>query len=140
MKNFVRILSLTLVAVMLAVTLVSCGAPAKTAADAKLALEEEGYTVVNDTVAAPLLFKASSITCTSKVTGVKLVEDEEGNKKTEYVAIYYFSDKDNATKAMEKIGDEEKSDKDEKAEDWVSATQSGAMIYYGTKAAIKAAK
>ena len=81
MKNFVRILSLTLVAVMLAVTLVSCGAPAKTAADAKLALEEEGYTVVNDTVAAPLLFKASSITCTSKVTGVKLVEDEEGNKK-----------------------------------------------------------
>ena len=141
MKNFVRILSLALVAVMLAVTLVSCGAPAKTAADAEAALKENGYTPINDDRIVPGVLALSGIaSCTNKVTGVKFVEDEDGNKKTEYVAIYYFADKDSATKAMEKIGDEEKKDKDEKAEDWVSATQSGAMIYYGTKAAIKAAK
>jgi len=69
-----------------------------------------------------------------------LDEGEDGEKKVEHVTIYYYDTKDVATAAMEKIqklADEEKSD--EKT-DWVGATQSGNIIYFGTKAAIKAAK
>lgn len=124
MKKFVRILALTLVAVMLCASLASCGAPNKDPEKALAALKEEGYAAVK---------------VGDYVSGTKVVE-EDGEKKIEHVTIYYYDSKDDATAAMEKIqklADEEKGDNDS---DWVSATQSGNMIYFGTKAAIKAAK
>lgn len=140
MKKFVRILSLTLVAVMLCATLASCGAPAKTAADAEAALKEEGYVVVNDSTVTPLIFKAAGYELSNVVTGSKSVEDKDGNKQLEVVVIYYFADKDNAEKALEKVKENAKEKKDDEAKDWVEPTRSGSMVYFGTKAAIKAAK
>ena len=125
MKKFVRILALALVAVMLCATLASCGGPNKDPDKALAALKEEGYTAVK---------------VGDYVSGTKLVKDDDGKDKVEHVTIYYYDSKEDATAAMEKIqklADEEKDDKDT---DWVGATQSGSMIYFGTKAAIKAAK
>ena len=88
-----------------------------------LALKEEGYAAVK---------------VDDYVSGTKIVE-EDGEKKVEHVTIYYYASKDDATAAMEKI---QKLSNEKKGEnsDWVGATQSGSMIYFGTKAAIKAAK
>ena len=123
MKKFVRILALSLVAVMLCASLVAC-APSKDPDKAVAALKEAGYTAVK---------------VGDYVSGTKIVE-EDGEKKVEHVTIYYSDTKDDATAAMEKIqklSDEEKGDNDS---DWVGATQSGNIIYFGTKAAIKAAR
>ena len=141
MKKFVSIISLVLVAAMLCVSLVSCGAPAKDPADAKAALSENGYVATKDDTVVPGILKIAGFDCTSVVTGTKTVEDDEGNKSVEHVSIYYFADKDAAEKAMTKIEEYASDDKDE-AEDsnWVATTQSGAMVYYGTKQAIKDAK
>ena len=125
MKKFVRILALTLVAVMLCATLASCGGPNKDPDKALASLKEEGYTAVK---------------VGDYVSGTKIEKGDDGKDKLEHVTIYYFDSKEDATAAMEKIqklADEEKDDKDT---DWVGATQSGSIIYFGTKAAIKAAK
>ena len=74
------------------------------------------------------------------VTGTKVSEDKDGNKVTDIVVIYYFADKDNAEKALEKVKENAKEKKEETKEDWVEPTRSGSMVYFGTKAAIKAAK
>lgn len=141
MKKFVSIISLVLVAAMLCVSLVSCGAPAKDPADAKAALEENGYVATKDDTIVPNILKIAGFDCTSVVTGTKTVEDDEGNKSVEHVSIYYFADKDAAEKAMTKI-EEYAADEKEDADDtnWVATTQSGAMIYFGTKQAVKDAK
>ena len=123
MKKFIRVLALTLVAVMLCASLASCGAPNKDPEKALASLKEEGYAAVK---------------VDDYVSGTKIVE-EDGEKKVEHVTIYYYASKDDATAAMEKI---QKLSNEKKGEnsDWVGATQSGSMIYFGTKAAIKAAK
>ena len=55
--------------------------------------------------------------------------------------MFYFADKDNAEKALDKVKEYASDDKKESDEStWVEPTRSGAMVYYGTKAAIKAAK
>lgn len=137
MKNFVRILSFALVAVMLCATLASCGGPAKDPADAVAALKENNYVAVEDKTITPGLLKIAGIDgVESVVSGSATIED-----KFETVTILYFKDKDAAKAAWEKAEKYAAEDKDEKAEesDWV-VKQSGAMIYYGTKNAIKAAK
>ncbi len=139
MKKFVRILCFALVTLMLCATLASCGAPAKDPADAEAALEEAGYTVVNDSKALPALYKVAGYDLDNVVSGTKISKDDEGNTVTEHVTIYYFADKDNAEKAMEKIADDEKEEKGEN-ENWVSATRSGSMVYFGTKQGVKDAK
>lgn len=141
MKKLVRILALTLVAVMLCATLASCGAPAKDPADAKAALEEAEYTVVKDDTVLPAVFKLAGYELTSVVSGTKTSKDDEGNTVVDHVTVYYFADKENAEKALAKVKEYASEDKDD-ADDstWVEATQSGSMVYYGTKAAIKAAK
>ena len=143
MKKLVRILSLSLAALMLLLTLVACGAPAKDPAKAEAALEEAGYTVSSDTRIIPAIFKVAGYNLTSVLSASKIVTDDEGNKKVEYISVYYFTDKENAEKALAKVEEYATDDKEsEEAEDsdWVNPTRSGAMIYYGTKAAIKAAK
>lgn len=141
MKHFVRILSLTLVLSLLSVTLLACGKPAKDPADAKAALEEAGYVVAKDDRILPATFTALGYSLTSVVTGSKIGKDDAGNTVVDHVSIYYFKDKDAATKALDKIKENEAADKGNSDEsNWVAPTQSGSMVYYGTKAAVKAAK
>ena len=139
MKKFVRILTLTLAAVLLCGMLASC-APAKNPEKAEKALKEEGYTVLSDDKGIPAGYKAAGFDLDVVVSGTKLVEDDEGNKKIEHVTIYYFIDKENAEKAMEMIKKDSSEDKEDDDTDWVEPTQSGKIVYYGTKAAIKAAR
>ena len=137
MKTFVRALSLTLVAVMLCAVLASCGGPAKDPADAVAALKENGYVAAEDKVAIPAALKLLGVNgVKSVVSGSATVEE-----KFQTVTIVYFDDKDAAKTAMEKLEKYASDEKDDKVEesDWV-VKQSGAMIYFGTKAAVKAAK
>ena len=57
MKNFVRLMSLALVAVMLCATLASCGGPAKDPADALAALKENEYVAAEDKLIIPAALK-----------------------------------------------------------------------------------
>ncbi|MBQ2758002.1 MAG: hypothetical protein IJF31_05890 [Clostridia bacterium] len=139
MKMFARALSLALVALMLCTALVAC-APAKDPADAEAALKEAEYVVLNDDKVTPAVFKLAGYDLKNVVTGTKVSEDKDGNKVTDIVVIYYFADKDNAEKALEKVKENAKEKKEETKEDWVEPTRSGSMVYFGTKAAIKAAK
>ena len=137
MKKFVRILSFALVAVMLCATLASCGAPAKEPADAVAALKENNYVAAEDKLVIPTALKLAGVDgVKSVVSGSATIED-----KFETITIVYFNDKDAAKTAMEKVEKYASDNKDSKAEesDWV-VKQSGAMIYFGTKAAVKAAK
>ncbi len=137
MKKFARIMSLALVAVMLCATLASCGGPAKDPADALAALKENEYLAAEDTLIVPAALKLAGISgVKSVVSGSATIDD-----KFETVTIVYFDDKDAAKDAMEKVEKYADENKDDKAEDsdWV-VKQSGAMVYYGTKAGIKAAK
>ena len=141
MKHFVRILSLALALMLLSLSLVACGAPAKDPADAKKALEEAKYTVAKDDTILPGIFKGLGYDLTSVVTASKVEKNDEGKTVIDHVTVYYFKDKDAATKAMDKIKEYESADKkDQEESNWVAPTQSGSMVYYGTKAAIKAAK
>ena len=141
MKTAVRILTLALAMVLLCGALTACGAPAKDPEDAKTALKEAGYTILESDTALPIAFKLAGYDLSTVLTATKAVTDDEGKTVVEHVTVFYFADKDNATKAMEKVkaeADSAKKDQDESR--WVNPTQSGAMVYYGTKAAIKAAK
>ena len=124
MKKFVSIISLVLVAAMLCVSLVSCGGPAKDPADAKAALEENGYLVV-------------------KVdTAILLPEDVEatvlGTTDENYILITYYETSDAAEAAWEKAQEEAKELEDEYEN--VVCKKSGKMIYIGTEQAVKDAK
>lgn len=124
MKKFVSIISLVLVAAMLCVSLVSCGAPAKDPADAKAALEENGYAVI-------------------KVdTAILLPDDVEatvlGTTTENYIMITYYKSTDAVKSAWEKAQDEAKA-LEGKYEN-VVCKKSGKMIYIGTEQAVKDAK
>ena len=125
---------------MLLATLASC-APASDADKAVEALKAEGYTTFRDNTVFPTAFKLAGYSLNVVVTGTKTVKDKDGKDTVETVTIFYFADKDNAEKAYEKVKDEEKdSKKDSEESNWVSATKSGKMVYFGTKQAIKDAR
>lgn len=137
-KLLKRILVIATAALML-VTLVSCGGPAADPEDAKAALEENGYTAV--------LLDGTAVEIAAAALGV---EDMEANltafKEDNAITIYYFENKDAAEAAWEKIEDEAEEakkeydeEKDEDDPDFV-IKKSGAMIYFGTADAVKAAK
>ena len=142
MKKFVRILSVVLVALMLLVTLTACAAPSKNAEKAIKSLEKSGYTVVHDTKVLPGIFTFAGYDLTSVVTASKTVTDKNGEKKIEFLSIYYFADKETAEKALEKVetyASEDKAEDNTAESRWVAPTRSGNIVYYGTKAAVKAA-
>ena len=137
MKKFTRVLCLTLVAVMLCGVLASCGGPAKDPADAKAALKDNGYTVT--------AMDSSLISTMASVLGFKGLEAVvNGEKDGEVVSIYYFEDADAAEAAYEKVEKLYQEAVDELAEEGVETElifkKSGAMVYMGTKQAIKDAK
>ena len=130
MKKLFKITSLTLVLLMLIASLVACGGPAKKPADAKAALEANGYSVV--------LSEGKALEAIASLLGIddldaKIVATSKEDLD-DYVTIYYFEDADDAEAAWEKIQTEA-----DKADAEV-VKKSGNMIYYGTEAAVKAAK
>ena len=69
------------------------------------------------------------------VKGSKTDDDNNLQK----VTIWYFKDSAVANKVWEDAQSEANKDEDKDDKDWTVA-KSGAMIYYGTSAAIKAAR
>ena len=105
MKKFVKILSLSLVAVMLLAMLASC-APASDPGKAVEALKAEGYTALRDNNVIPAAFKLAGYSLDVVVTGTKTIKDKDGKKTVESVTIFYFANKEDAEKAYDKVKDE----------------------------------
>ena len=134
MKKSFKFLALSLVLVTLVAAFASCGAPAKNPDDAKAALEDNGYAVLQSDLLASALALAGIKDVDSIVSGSATIDD-----KFETVTILYFKDKDAANEAWENAQKYANDKKEDKAENWV-VKKSGAMIYFGTPNAIKAAK
>lgn len=132
MKTFVKVLALSLVAVMMCAVLVSCGGPASDPDKAAKALEDADYIVVkaDDKVSLALYETMGVKKLECVITAYN--EDEEG------IVIFYFEDKAAANDAWETI--EEEAKEATKDEEDIVIKKSGKMIYYGTKQAIKDAK
>ena len=135
MKKTLRLIALALVFVMSVAMLASCGAPNKDPDDAIAALEDNGYKAAKDNVIVPIALRALGVDGVKTVISGSAVIDE----KFQTVTVIYFESKDDANDAWEKVQKYADDEKDDKAEDWV-CKKSGAMIYYGTSAGIKAAK
>ncbi len=142
MKTSVRMLALVLAVALLACCLGACTArPAKNPADAEAALKEAGYLVFCDNTVMPRHFEQLGYDLTCTLTATKESKSSDGDTKTDLVVVYYFADKENAQKALDKVREYAAEDKDEIADDaWIAPTGSGAMVYYGTKSAFRAAK
>lgn len=132
MKKTLRLLALSLVLVTMVALFASCGGPAKDPADAKAALEENDYVALKDDTVTPGLMALAGIKDVDCVVSGT-------NSDGEHVTIVYFESKDAANTAWEKIQEYAEDDKKDEESDW-SIKKSGIMVYYGTSAAIKAAK
>jgi hypothetical protein len=139
MKKITKILAIALLAIMSLTVLAAC-APNADPDKAKAALEKNEYKATKSTGmavdATELLLGIDDLECI--ITGTKTVENEDGETKVEHVTIYYFEDAKAAKAAFAKLQGESDEEKEEET-DWVFK-QSGAMVYYGTKAAVKAAR
>ena len=128
MKKFTKILALTLVLMMSVALFASCAAPNKDPEKAKEALEKAEYEVIYaDEELAEL---AAGMLGVEKVTA--LISASKGDDAIE---IFYFEDAAAANDAFDTV-----KEMAEKAGTTAEVKKSGNMIYYGTPAAIKAAK
>ena len=124
MKKTVKIIALAMVALMLMLALVSCGAKPNEDPDAaKKALEENGYTVVKLPISDEIFITAY--------------------KGDDSIDITYYKDEAAAEEAYEEAKEEFNEMKDEAEELFedfnLEIGQSGNMIWVGTPDAIKAA-
>ncbi len=135
MKHTLRMIALSLVLVMSVLVLASCGGPNSDPDKALAALKENGYTAAeSDTIAVAALTLAGIKNVQSVVSGSAKIDD-----KFETITILYFADSDAADAVWEKAQEYAEDEKDDAEDsDWV-CEKSGAMIYFGTKAAVKAA-
>lgn len=133
MKKFAKIAAVVLVAVMALAVLVAC-APNSDPDKAVSALKENGYT-------ATKVSAGSYAGLTAVVTGSKgLLSSILGGEDFQFITIYYFESKSAANDAWDAIqGEADKNSNKKDDSDWVVA-KSGAMIYFGTKQAVKDAK
>ncbi len=129
-----RIISAVLVCILMVgcvFALASCGGPNSDPLKAKEALTEAGYTAVkfdaDGNIGEIAIIAAMKIAGISNIKNV-VTGSKDGNVE---VTIIYFDTKDNAKAELEDVQDYA-GDKEVK--------QSGAMLYYGTEAGIKAAK
>ena len=135
MKKTIKLLAVAMCVVLLALALVACG-PKSDPDKAKAALENKGYSVAKTNgyvsgVVSALLGGESTIDAT--ITASKDIKDADGNTtKTESVTIIYYK---TAADAKEAWKDWSQSDR----EAYEVAKCSGRMIYWGTRAAVKAA-
>ena len=138
MKKFAKITAVVLVAVMALAVLVACG-PASDPDKAIAALKKHEYTAAKDTVLVPVALTALGVKGVDTViSGSKTVKDGDKNK-LETVTVVYFTDSASAKEAFAKVEEYANKQNKDKESDW-TVKQSGAMIYYGTSAAIKAAR
>lgn len=135
MKKTVKILAVALSILLLALALVAC-APKSDPDQAKTALENNGYTAIKTSgyvsgVVSALLGGESTIDAT--VTATKDIKDADGKTtKTESVTIIYYKTSADAKEAWKSWSEADQ-------EKYEVAKCSGRMIYWGTKAAVKAA-
>ena len=132
MKKSIRLLALAMLTVMLCLTLASCGGPNADPDKALENLKENGL---------PLSVKVPNIVSGLGVDGVDCVVTGTGKIDDEYahITIIYFEDSASAKDAWEDVQKFADDEKGNDAKDWV-CKKSGKMIYFGTKAAVKAAK
>ena len=132
MKTFVKVLALSLVAVMMCAVLVSCGGPNKDPKKAAEALEEAGYSVQLVDENMPEGYEATII-----ATKIDLE-----NEKVDFISIAYYSDTEVLNADWEEAQDSVKDMAEEMGleESEIVVKKSGKMIYIGTKDAVKAAK
>lgn len=133
MKKFTKILALTLVLVMSVVMLASCGGPNADPDKAVDALKDNGYEASQDKRMVPVLSALIGIEKLESVVSAVKADDE-----FDAITIFYFEDKAAANDAWDKVEDYINDEIDDDA-DWI-VKKSGAMIYAGSKDAIKAAK
>ncbi len=137
MKKTFRLVAVALVAVMLCLALASCGGPNADPEKAVEGLKDAGLVAAEDKLIVPTALKLAG------VKGIDTVVGGAGKIDDEYavITVIYFDeaeDAKNAMEAVEKYADDNKS-KDAKDSEW-EFKQSGKMIWYGTKNAVKAAK
>ena len=134
MKKFAKVMAVMMVAVIALALLVSC-APNSDPDKALSALKENGYTAARDSLIVPTALTLVGVKGIEVViSGTKVVDGT-----TEHVTIIYFNNSSSANDAWDDVKKYAEDNKDDKDSNWVFA-KSGAMIYYGTSAAIKAAK
>ena len=128
MKKFTRILALTLVLIMSVALFASCAAPNKDPKKAKEALEKAEYEVTfADGELADL---AATILGVEKVDAMI-----SATKGDDAIEIIYFDDAAAAKEFFDVVKEAA-----EEAGTTAKVQRSGNMVYYGTPAAIKAAK
>ena len=134
MKKTMKLIALALVLTLSVVMLASCFGPNANPEKAIEALKENDYKAAEDDTVLPLIFAGLGIKdVDTVVTGTTIIDN-----KGEHVTIVYFEDADAATAAWDKVKEyAEKEDKEEEDTDW-TINKFGKMIYWGTKAAIKA--
>ena len=134
MKKTMRHIALALILTLSVLMLASCSMPNTDPEKAIEALKKNDYKATHDDTVLPFVFAGLGIQdVDTVVTGTAII-----NKKGEHVTIVYFEDTDAAKAAWEKVKKyAEEEDKKEEDSDW-TIQQSGKMIWYGTKAAIKA--
>ncbi len=142
MKKSIKILSVMLLAALALSLLVAC-TPVPNADSSKALenLKDNGYTAAQDTTIVPTALRLLGVNgISSVIKGSKTVTTDDGNKY-ETVTIVYFTSNDAAKTAWETVKEyaEDKNDDKDEDSDWI-VNISGSMIYYGTTAAIKAAK
>ena len=136
MKKSIRILALAMVTVMLCLTLASCGGPNTDPDKALESLKDNGISWAGkDTIVIPLSLGALGVDdIDTVVSGTGEIDG-----KYAHITIVYFKESKDAKDAWEKVQKYADDKKNDDASDWV-CKKSGKMIYFGTKAAIKAAK
>ena len=143
MKQHISLIVAIIAVVMVGVVVLCACAPASSPDKAYAALDGNGYNPVKTSGYVSGIVSAIAGTenvIEGTVSGSKIVEDKDGNKKTEYVMIVYYKTAKAAKEAWadaQKDADKDSNKKDDS--DWVCA-RSGKMIYWGTKAGVKAAR
>lgn len=134
MKKTIRIIAVAMVALMLMLTLTSCGKPNSDPDKALDALKENGIALAaKDTTITPaalMLLGVKDIDCVVSGTG----KTNDGENAT--ITVIYFEDSSAAKDAFDKVKEWAEEDNDDS--DFVFK-RSGAMIYFGNKAGVKAA-
>ncbi len=138
MKKFAKIAALALVVVMSLAMLVAC-APNSNPDKAIEALKKNGYTAAKDGNVVPAALTLVGVKGVDTVISGTKSSGEGDNAKVDHVTVIYFASADQAKTAWDKVKSYAEKDKDSKESDW-TITQSGKMIYYGTKAGIAAAR
>lgn len=136
MKNVLRLFTLSIVLVMMLSCLASCfGGPNADPDKAEEALKDNDYDVevIDNEIALALLGLSDDV---DNIECVIMASSEED--RDDGIFIFYFEEKedaDNAFESLEEYAEEAMEDNDD-----IVIKKSGKMVYFGTKAAVKAAR